>query len=407
MTHIFISYAREETKSLAINLADKLNAIDGLSAWVDRDIEYGDDWETLIQRQIFKCDYLVVLYSPSINRHIYDELKPKSYVVREVRYAQLHKKTIIPVMIQETEPPISLIGVQHIEYEKEHLTLGDLVERLRKRMKIIPPPTTDINTISSTTLRRIMIPPKPKIVLPTPFDWCYIPEGDVTLTRDGHDKDIYIRKDTTVNLSGFWMGKYPITNAQYRQFIDDKGYQTDDWWTKAGIAWRGNNTQPFHWGDAIWNRDDYPVVGVSWYEAVAFCKWLSAKSGEAIMLPTDAMWQRAAQGDDNRLYPWGDMWNPEACNHNISKNGAGHTTPVRHYETMGSSPFGVIDMAGNVWEWCLTTYDTGRNDLEGTDIRILRGGAWWNEETSRFTTTFRIKYVPSNSWGFRVVVGSL
>ncbi|HRF95582.1 MAG TPA: toll/interleukin-1 receptor domain-containing protein, partial [Aggregatilineales bacterium] len=113
MTHIFISYAREETKSLAINLADKLNAIDGLTVWVDRDIEYGDDWETVIQRQIFKCDYMIVFYSPGINRHIYDELKPKSYVVREIRYAQLHKKTIIPVMIQQTEPPINLIGIQH------------------------------------------------------------------------------------------------------------------------------------------------------------------------------------------------------------------------------------------------------------------------------------------------------
>lgn len=407
MTHIFISYARDETRTFAIQLADALNAVDGLTVWVDRDIEYGDDWETLIQRQIFKCDYMIVLYSPSINRHIYDELKPKSYVVREIRYAQLHKKTIIPVMIQQTEPPISLIGIQHIEYEKEGMMLDVLVERLRRRMNIVPQPVIDTTTISSTTLKRIMIPPKPKVALPQPFDWCYVPAGDVTLIPDGHDKDIYIKKETTVPVSGFWMAKYLITNGQYRQFIDDKGYQTDAWWTDAGIAWRGQHKQPYHWDDSQWNGDDYPVVGVSWYEAVAFCKWLSAKSGENIMLPTDAMWQRASQGDEGHIYPWGNTWNGEVCNHNIGKTGIGHTTPVRQYEAVGASPFGVVDMAGNAWEWCLTTYSTGRNDLEGTDIRILRGGAWWNEETARFTTTYRIKYVPSNSWGLRVVCGTL
>ncbi len=407
MTHIFISYAREETKSLAIPLADKLNTIEGLTVWVDRDIEDGDDWETLIQRQIFKCDYLIVLYSPSINRHIYDELKPKSYVVREIRYAQLHKKTIIPVMIQQTEPPISLIGIQHIEYEKEGMSLDDLVDRLRKRMKIVPPPETDINNISSTTLRRIMIPPKPKIVLDAPFDWCYIPAGDVTLNPDGHDKDVYIRQETQVNVPTVWMSKYPITNKQYRQFVMDGGYVNDDWWTVSGIAWRGNNRKPYHLDDPKWNADDCPVVGVCWYEAVAFCRWMTAQTGENIMLPTDAMWQRAASGDEGRVYPWGNFWRDDVCNHNISKGGVGNTTPVRQYEDKGSSPFGVVDMAGNVWEWCLTTYQTGRNDLEGTDIRILRGGAWWNEDISQFTTTFRIKYVPSNSWGFRVVCGNL
>lgn len=125
------------------------------------------------------------------------------------------------------------------------------------------------------------------------------------------------------------------------------------------------------------------------------------------MLPTDAMWQRAAGGDEGRVYPWGDTWRSDMCNHNIGKSGVGHTTPVRHYEDKGSSPFGVADMAGNVWEWCLTTYQTGRNDLEGIDIRILRGGAWRNEDVQMFTTTFRIKYVPSNTWGFRVVCGNL
>ncbi|HRF97639.1 MAG TPA: SUMF1/EgtB/PvdO family nonheme iron enzyme, partial [Aggregatilineales bacterium] len=131
----------------------------------------------------------------------------------------------------------------------------------------------------------------------------------VTLIPDALDGDIYIKQNTTVDVPEFYMAKYPITNKQYAEFVDDGG------------------TKPYYWDDSNWNGDNYPVVAMTWYEAVKFCQWLSNKMGENIMLPTDAMWQRAAQGDDNRLYTWGNNWNANLCNNNVDKIGVGKTTP--------------------------------------------------------------------------------
>ncbi|HRF97094.1 MAG TPA: SUMF1/EgtB/PvdO family nonheme iron enzyme, partial [Aggregatilineales bacterium] len=104
------------------------------------------------------------------------------------------------------------------------------------------------------------------------FAWIPIPEGKVTLEKGG-----YLDKDTPFTVPAFEIAKYPATNAQFRLFIEAGGYQTDKWWTQAGLAQRNSDkwTQSRFWDDAKWNGADQPVVGVSWYEAVAFCLWLS------------------------------------------------------------------------------------------------------------------------------------
>lgn len=389
MPHIFISYAKKDTKSLALQLADALNALEGVTAWVDvQGITYGDEWETLIQRQIARCDYMVLLYSPDINRHIDDESQTESYVIKEIRYAQMRGKPIIPIMAQQTHPPMGLISIQYIDYANEGISSVELVNRLCRRMNITPvqkhPPT------------------KPKIILPQPFDWCYIPAGKVTLVPDAVDSEIYIKQNTIVDVPAFWMAKYPVTNAQYSQFMQDKGYETDTWWTSKGILARNENkwTQPRFWYDPKFNGEQYPVVGVSWYEAVAFCRWLSHKTNSKIVLPSDAQWQRAAQGDNSRLFPWGNRWIPEWLNHSMYP-----TTPVTYYEGKGNSPFGVVDMAGNILEWCLTIYQTGDANLDSDEARVLRGGIWFYETHDGFEVTFRgssINISESIPRGFRV-----
>jgi formylglycine-generating enzyme required for sulfatase activity len=142
---------------------------------------------------------------------------------------------------------------------------------------------------------------------------------------------------------------------------------------------------------------------VSWYEAIAFCLWLSDVTGDAIMLPTEQQWQRAAQGDDGRIYPWGNNWDNKRCN---NSNGISKTTPVNQFEgwDRGNSYFGVVDMAGNVWEWCLTAYETGSQTLVSTDTRIMRGGAYYsvfydNEVDIRI---YNFPYSRDDSRGFRV-----
>ncbi len=228
-------------------------------------------------------------------------------------------------------------------------------------------------------------------ILPAPFDWIDIPAGKVTLEAGGYVPE----GGQTFNVPAFSIAKYPITHAQYAKFIEAGGYRERQWWTDAGWearekgwewvnnAWKATGeawTQPRYWHDARWNGAEYPVVGVSWYEAVAFCTWLSAASGEKVALPTEQQWQRAAQGDDGRAYPWGSRWESGRCN--TIEAGIGKTTPVRQYEGIGDSPFGVVDVVGNVWEWCLTEYGSGNTGINGTERRVLRGGSFGSLQLS-------------------------
>ncbi|MDQ7023987.1 MAG: SUMF1/EgtB/PvdO family nonheme iron enzyme [Anaerolineae bacterium] len=221
-------------------------------------------------------------------------------------------------------------------------------------------------------------------LLVAPFDWIEIPK------------------------KGYSIAKYPVTNAQFAQFIDAGGYRNDKWWTDAGWQKKQseNWTEPRYWGDSKWNGDTQPVVGVSWFEAVAFCLWLSDITDEKIMLPTEEQWQYAAQGDDGRAFPWGKQWNRDLCNNNVDKKGIGKTTAVMQYEGKGDSPFGVVDMSGNVWEWCLTDYKKKTNDINSdANRRVLRGGSWGDGNAGGFRCDCRLFWYPrgrNDGVGFRL-----
>jgi formylglycine-generating enzyme required for sulfatase activity len=151
--------------------------------------------------------------------------------------------------------------------------------------------------------------------------------------------------------------------------------------------------QPEHWKDRKppSGQEDHPVVWVSWHDAVAYCNWLSEVTGRPYGLPSEAEWEKGARGTDGRIYPWGNQWDAERCN--TGESGKGDTTPVGAYP-QGASPYGLVDMAGNVWEWTRSLwgedaqepsfkypYDPadGREDLEAPDTvrRVLRGGSWY------------------------------
>lgn len=231
-----------------------------------------------------------------------------------------------------------------------------------------------------------------------------------------------------IHKNNYSISKYTITNTQFKQFIEAGGYQQRQWWTQAGweakargwvwdsskqdwqvtnIAW----TQPRYWMHSEWNGAEQPVVGVSWYEAVAFCLWLSDVTGANIMLPTEDQWQYAAQGDDGRVYPWGDDWNCKRCNNSVRPCYSNVTTDVTKYESgnnplAGDSPFGVVDMAGNVWEWCLTDYHSKTNDLDDfAPLRTIRGGSWYSFNADLFRCDFRGGGYPHGCYdgrGFRI-----
>ena len=207
------------------------------------------------------------------------------------------------------------------------------------------------------------------------------------------------------------IGRYPVTVGQYRVFVESNGYTCRAYWTEAGWAWRERRQrlQPDYWDDATWTgRAALPVVGVSWYEAHAYCRWLSDLSGRPYRLPTEAEWEKAARGVDGRIFPWGDVLDPSMCN--ARPSGVVRTAPVGGYSPEGDSPFGCADMAGNVSEWTASLpaaypYDANdrRNDPETPGERITRGGSW-RSPILRVRATVRGMNAPSytdHDLGFR------
>jgi formylglycine-generating enzyme required for sulfatase activity len=200
-----------------------------------------------------------------------------------------------------------------------------------------------------------------------------------------------------VYLAEFYIGKYPVTNAQYAAFVQAGGYEAPSYWGRVGIPS---------------SKEDHPVVETSWHDARAFCAWMSEATGRNFRLPTEAEWEKTARGPDARIYPWGDrLPTAEFCNCNMQ---VGHTTPVGQYAE-NVSPYGALDLAGNVGEWTNSLYrpypyraDDGREDLLAGGVRVVRGGAFslagWNARCA-----CRLRYAPgriSDHGGFRVLVAT-
>ena len=162
----------------------------------------------------------------------------------------------------------------------------------------------------------------------------------------------------------FYLAKYPITVGQFDIFLTaDDGYQNENWWDFSEEAQRWfTEHQEQH--DPIFRENDIPRAEICWFEAMAFCRWLqqAGRSPHQITLPTEAQWQRAAQGNDERLYPWGKEYAKNRCN--TLRSGINRPTPVTTYPG-GISPFGVYDMCGNISEWCLNDYTMFSTNIEG------------------------------------------
>ncbi|GAB4575682.1 MAG: formylglycine-generating enzyme family protein [Anaerolineae bacterium] len=248
--------------------------------------------------------------------------------------------------------------------------------------------------------------PRSEDRMPAPFAWVAIPGGRRILR---YDTWFGYGDEQRVALAPYAIAKYPVTNGQFALFVEAGGYDTPRWWTAEGWAHRQRAgwTAPRDWDEPEWNGADQPVVSLSWYEAMAFCLWLSDVTGETICLPTEAQWQVAAQGEDGRAYPWGDAWDGARCNHSVPPGDHFGTTPVTRFEGQGASPYGVVDLAGNVWEWCLTDYDSRADDPHArAKLRVLRGGSWFNRQAEFFRCDARYGDSPIFSnfhRGFRIV----
>jgi len=191
-----------------------------------------------------------------------------------------------------------------------------------------------------------------------------------------------------LDISTFLIARFPVTVGAFRAFVDSDGYADAAHWTPHGWAWRTSvgRTHPDHWDEARWTNDDHlPVVGVSWYEAIAYCRWLGARTARPIRLPTEVEWEWAARGSDGRRYPWGDAFEPWRCN--TRARDPARTLPVGADSPAGDGPFGCAEMVGNVSEWTASAFrpypydpDDGRESREGDDPRVTRGGSWFSPD---------------------------
>ena len=243
---------------------------------------------------------------------------------------------------------------------------------------------------------RSLLPERPKFASAEPSnapELIRIPAGEFLMGSDkakdpnAQDDELPQRR---VHVSEFYMGRYPITNAQYAALKDveiPKG------------------------------KENHPVVNVTWNDAQSFCQWLSEKTGKQFRLPTEAEWEKAARGTDGRIYPWGNEWDNAKLNSRERESYAGETTPVGKYSPSGDSPYGLADMIGNVWEWCADWYYEKEYQRQRSGVvrdpsgstsgiyRVLRGSSFYNPRGSA-RCAVRRRYYPndmSRAHGLRVV----
>lgn len=242
------------------------------------------------------------------------------------------------------------------------------------------------------------------------IEWCDIPappDGVFIMGADNQSDNP--RREVELKYS-FKMAKYLITYQQFQTFVDSGEYDQPDWWIGFPPEY-----QPQAMAKQANDYDNHPRDSVSWYQAVAFTRWLTVKCRAAdligdkveIRLPTEQEWEYAARGTDERTYPYpGDF---DATKGNTSQTGIGQTSAVGLFPD-GASPFGVLDMSGNLWEWCQNKYRNPELLLvdDSGDTRVLRGGSFGNPQygaAASYRDAYYPRYVNFN-FGLRLVVAA-
>lgn len=222
---------------------------------------------------------------------------------------------------------------------------------------------------------------------------CYIPAGE--FIRGSQTGGTDEKPAEKIYIDGFYISKYPVTNAEYLLFlVEDK-----------------TREKPLHWLlQDVLQIKSHPVIWVTWHDANSYAKWSGRR------LPLETEWEKAARGVDGRLYPWGDIFDSQYCN--TREAGIELTTEVSQYEDINKSPFGVIDMAGNVWEWISDWYQrdyyslSSKNNPPGpisSGSKCLRGGSWrfWHTDAINYKRNNFSPDVKNDNIGFRTVLTSL
>jgi formylglycine-generating enzyme required for sulfatase activity len=246
---------------------------------------------------------------------------------------------------------------------------------------------TPLPTPTSTATPRITSTPTPRdgdtrAFAPDNAPMQFVSAGDFKMgSDDAYDNE---KPQHTVYLDAFWMDKFEVTNALYKKCVSD------------GVCTEPSNKSSFtrnpYYDDSKYA--DYPVIYVTWDQARTYCEWAGKR------LPTEAEWEKAARGTNGRIYPWGNIFDGTKLNSWDLNPPPGDTTQIGAYPS-GASPYGIMDLAGNVWEWVADWYasyssGTQRNPTgpSSGQYRVLRGGAWGGY-SSGTRAAFRLNVTPS------------
>jgi len=432
---VFLSYSRENSDELR-TVQDALRAA-GLAVWTDERLKPGTEvWQDAIEEAIHQAQAMVVLLSPEANA--------SRSVKNEIGFAQVREKPIFPILVsgdEATSIPISLITTQwvdgredlsqaiaqnllpawhqHFSQHESHVSPApDAIEQTVEEpaaasapeSSVVGKPTPKqgisrtlllflvaaalvVGAVGSFLAGRMLPFPTPNVTKINPRDsavYVYVPAGPFVMgSSDGIQQayDDEKSQQKNLDLGAFWIMRTEVTNAQYNRCVQaDVCSEPDD---------------PY-WGAP--SQSEHPVTAVDWYQANKYAEWVGGR------LPTEAEWEKACRGTDGRIYPWGDdLPTAERVNYGEKLD---DTTPVGSYPA-GASPYGVLDMAGNVWEWTSSKYadypykaDDGRERQEGGDVRVLRGGSWF-KDAGLMRCAHRTGRIPSgrdDHGGFRVVL---
>ena len=410
--HIFISYRRaEDDKTFIVGtIHEKLSAAFGKeNVFRDTyDITSGSEWRSRLNHEINNCKVMLVIIGPEWanlshpdgQKRLFDENDVTRWEVETgLRRRKEENIAFIPVLVTGARLP---------------------------RKEDLPPTLHELSEIQTMTLRN-----HPNFDL----DMTRLIQ-DIRKLRGFREDDIKIREEfepKTIHIEAgpFWMGslpgegipdfetpqhqvelpayrigKFPVTNRQYAVFMRKTGRSALD------IGWKSQKIPE--------GRENYPVTQVSWYEALAYCRWLSEQTGRGYSLPNEAQWEKACRGGNNSFYPWGEEFDPARCNH--AKAGL---APVDAY--LEQNDYGCFDFVGNVRQWTGSLWgtdhaasdpeyaypwsDDGRNNLEESRLvwRVVRGSSF-GDERSLLRCSYRCgaspesRGYPGSLYSFRVVM---
>ena len=389
---VFLCHSSSD-KTVVRQLYQKLRAEEWIYPWLDEEELYpGQDWNMEIEKAVEASDAIIVcLTKNSINK--------EGYVQRELRivldfadYKPEGTLYIIPVRLEECEPPRRLRAWQYADYfegqrdrafqrllsslkkraELLELKLEEIALKKEEKKAISPPsplredlsrwPIVEDKQLIRSPQSLSVVKEVDKITLSNGMEFVRVPLGRFLMGTN--DTTWYESIQQTVTIPyDLWVARYPVTNDQYNDYITANGIK------HPVLDWK--------------NKKDHPVVNTSWKDANNYCRWLNTlvpgklPSGLIIRLPTEKEWEKAARGIDGRMYPSGNMFSKYKCN--SVEGDKNDTTPIGLYSPQGDSPYGCADMVGNVNEWTLSVDNKvniylNYREVKASGYYVARGG---------------------------------